>query len=143
MSTIKTLRFGEIEVDGNRSIHFPDGILGFPENKEYILLEHNPKSPFYWLQCTSVPDLAFVVMNPLIMKADYMEALSKEERAALSCDSGKDGTLLAIVTIPNGRPSNATINLLGPLVIDPDSRTGRQVILAGSIYSHRHPLTDN
>ena len=44
MLTIKTTRFGEVEVDKNLEIHFPDGLLGFPEEKDYVIFEHKPDS---------------------------------------------------------------------------------------------------
>ena len=38
MQKIMTTRFGEIEIDEKRKIHFPEGILGFPDSKEYVIL---------------------------------------------------------------------------------------------------------
>ncbi len=139
-SMIKTTRFGEMEIDNGRVIHFPEGMIGFPDHRNFVLLEHKPGSPFMWLQSTEDPDLAFVLINPYRMKSDYLEDLPHDERARVLGENGRSPLILAVVTIPRGEAHRATANLLGPLVIDVEKRTGRQVILAGSAYQTRHPL---
>lgn len=141
MKKIKTTRFGEIEVDESQAIHFPEGIPGFFEYKDYVIMEHKPGSPFIWLQSMTSPDLAFVMTNPFLIKKDYLQNLTDEEEAALTKrGEDKDGIIFAIVTIPRGNAKETTVNLLGPIVIDARTRIARQVILADSGYSNRHPM---
>ena len=137
---IKTSRFGEVEIDENLTIHFMEGLLGFSEFKDYVIMEHNSKSPFSWLQSISNPDLAFVITNPFQIKNDYLEKLSPEEEALFSSDNGEEVLVFTLVTIPPGKADKSTVNLMGPIVIEPASKVGRQVILANSDYSHRHRL---
>jgi flagellar assembly factor FliW len=137
---IKTTRFGEIEIDESRAITFAEGIVGFPEDKKYILMEHKPGSPFMWLQSLSSPGLAFVVMNPFQVFPDYLKDISPEEENTLKPGSNETVMIFSIVTIPSGRADESTVNLMGPVVIDPEIKEGKQVILANSGYSHRHPL---
>ena len=143
MKKIRTTRFGEIEVDETQAIHFSEGILGFPEQKDYILLEHKPGSPFIWLQSMTDPDLAFVMTNPFLINNDYLADLSPGEKALFRHDDDNDIMVFALVTIPRGEAEKATVNLLGPIIIDTGSRNARQVILANSGYSHCHPLKSN
>ncbi|MBW1802921.1 MAG: flagellar assembly protein FliW [Deltaproteobacteria bacterium] len=140
MGTINTERFGPLEIDETRIIHFPDGLLGFPECRNYVILEHQPGSPFCWLQSVDVPELAFVMANPFQIKGDYLDALSPEEKALFANKDKGNIVVFALVTIPPGQVEKMTINLLGPIVIDSDLHTGRQVILANSGYHTRHPL---
>lgn len=139
---VNTTRFGDIEVDEKKSIHFQEGILGFPEDKEYIIIEHKPgtDSPFIWLQSLTSPDLAFVLTNPFFVNPDYLKDLSPEEENLLKDGTNENIIVFAIVTIPSGKADKSTVNLMGPIVIDPDNREGRQVILANSDYSHCYPL---
>jgi flagellar assembly factor FliW len=139
MLGIETTRFGRLEVEENRVIHFPEGLLGFPERKKFIMLDHKPDSPFCWLQALDAPGLAFVLTNPFLVKKDYLQNLSKEEEVYFQGNGG-DLIVFALVTIPPGRAEEMTVNLLGPLVIDVGTRTGRQVILAHADYNHRHLL---
>ena len=140
MMQIKTTRFGDVELDENRLIRFPEGMIGFPDMKSYVLLEHKPGSPFMWLQSTESPDLAFVLVDPHLVQADYLQRIPPRERAHLAGENGRDPLLFAVVTIPPGEPSEMTANLLGPVVIDVPARTGRQVILADSGFSTRHAV---
>jgi flagellar assembly factor FliW len=136
MSTFKTTRFGEIEVDESRAIHFADGLPGFHDKRDFIILEHKPGSPFLWLQSMDTPDLAFVMINPFLMKSDYLQDLSPEEEALLKNKNDDEIIVFSLVTIPRGQVEKATVNLMGPIVVESKSRNARQVILANSGYSH-------
>lgn len=140
MLNVKTTRFGEINIDGKRVIQFPDGLLGFPEQKDYILLEHKPGSPLFWLQSTTAPYLAFVTINPLPVKKDYLKDLQDAEKRIFKGVEDGRVIVLVIVTIKQEDANPVTMNLMGPLVIDTETQIGRQVILEKSGYSHRHPL---
>lgn len=140
MTTIKTTRFGELKIDQEGVIHFPEGLLGFQDNKDYVILEHREDSPFCWLQSMNSPELAFVLTNPLIVMKEYLENLSSDEKKLFKTENGGNPIIFALVTIPPGEVEKMTVNLLGPLVIDAASRTGRQVILVNSGYSHHHPF---
>ena len=139
MKHINTTRFGEIEIDESQTIHFPEGLLGFPENKDFIIMEHRPGSPFLWLQSLTSPELAFVMTNPFLIKKDYLKNIPEEE-ILMKSEEGTNTIIFSLVTIPQGKVEKTTVNLLGPIVIDTKSRKARQVILANSGYSHCHPM---
>jgi len=140
MGTINTERFGPLEIEETRIIHFPDGLLGFPEYRNYVILEHQPGSPFCWLQSVDVPDMAFVMANTFHIKGDYLDVLHPEEKAYFANKDKDNIVVFALVTVPPGQVEKMTINLLGPIVIDSELHTGRQVILTNSGYHTRHPL---
>jgi flagellar assembly factor FliW len=140
MLTIDTSRFGKVEIDESQVIRFPEGLLGFPEQRDYAILDHKPDTPFSWLQSVDVPELAFVITNPFLFKGDYLDNLSPEEEGFFKSEKDGQVVVLSLVTIPPGHAERATVNLLGPLVIDSVPRIGKQVILANAGYSHRHPL---
>jgi flagellar assembly factor FliW len=140
MLTIKTTRFGELSIDEKRVVQFPEGLLGFPAQKDYVILEHKPESPFFWLQSLTDADLAFVVINPFLVKKDYLKDLpSAEKRIFEGLEEGRL-TVLALVTIRQGNETPITMNLMGPLVIDTETRTGKQIILANPCYTCKHPV---
>lgn len=76
---IQTSRFGPLEVDETRLIRFPKGILGFPDQQEYALIQTAEKSPFYWLQAVQRADLAFVVCDPRLFVPDYVVPVKLDE----------------------------------------------------------------
>ncbi len=140
MLTISTTRFGDITIDEDRVLYFPEGLLGFPEQKDYILQQHKPDSPFYWLQSITVPYLAFVVINPFLGEKDYLNELPPADQAYFKgIDDGRT-VVLAIVTIKPDTTPPLTMNLVGPIIIDLETRTGRQIVLSTNRYTCKHPL---
>ena len=140
MVTVATTRFGEIDIEEDKVIHFQDGLLGFQEQKNYIIQQHKPGSAFYWLQSIELPGLAFVIINPFLGEKDYLKKLPSSDLEYF--DGIEDGRtlVLAMVSIrPESEPP-LTMNLVGPLVIDLQTRIGRQVILSSTVYSCKHPL---
>ena len=137
---IKTSRFGEIDIDENRIIYFSEGLVGFPDDKKYVVLEHKPGSPFMWLQSLISPGLAFVIMNPFQVYPEYLKEISPEEEKVLKPGENDNVMIFTIVTIPGGKAEDSSVNLMAPVVIDPAANEGKQVILANSDYNHRHPL---
>lgn len=137
---IQTARFGNISVQDDKMILFPKGILGFSQNKRFVLFPHTEGSPFYWLQSADDGSVAFVVMDPQLIKPDYSvdieETLLKELQAGASADL----EVMCIVTIPHDRPDKMTINLLGPIIINVNRRCAVQIICREEKYSHRHPV---
>ncbi len=140
--SIETTRFGTIEVKEKRIIRFPEGILGFPNQRRFTILEHKPNSPFCWLQSLDDPALAFVMTSPFLIDPDYLKGLGRSFEEILEGIRDGKNAVFVLVTIPPGEVEEMTANLLGPIVIDIPERTGRQLVLANSTYSPRHPLKE-
>lgn len=138
---VKTTRFGEIEVQDEELIELPQGLIGFPELKKYILLNHDQDSPFKWLQSLDDGAIAFVLINPLLFKPDYSVEVSETEISELSIESEEDAVISVIVTMPNN-PQNMTANLKAPLVFNLQNRKGKQIILSHSEYATKHNIMD-
>jgi flagellar assembly factor FliW len=127
-------------VHEDKIITFPKGILGFARNKRYILFPHSEGSPFFWLQSVEDGDLAFVVMNPQVVKPDYSVDIEEGFLDELDVKQPSDLEVMCIVTIPRNKPEAMTINLLGPLIINSQNRCAVQVICDRQSYSHQHPV---
>ncbi|OPZ98631.1 MAG: Flagellar assembly factor FliW [Planctomycetes bacterium ADurb.Bin412] len=134
---VKTTRFGEIETEFDRVIRFPRGILGFPEYREYVLLQTNEEGTFFWLQSTENPALAFVVSDPMLFVPEYQVPLKMEEFADIALARLEDAQIFIIV---NKVEQVLTGNLQGPLVINAKNRQGLQLVLSEKKYSTRHSL---
>ncbi len=134
---IQTSRFGELEVDGDRLISFEHGMLGFPNQKKYALIQTGEGSGFYWLQAVDRPELAFVVCDPRLFVPDYHAPVKAEELAQLGLDGPENAQVFIVV---NKIDDMLTGNLQGPLVINIQTRAGKQLVLSDRRYSTRHPL---
>jgi flagellar assembly factor FliW len=130
--------YGAIEVDERQRIVFPFGILGFESLKEYVLLDAEQR-PFYWLQSAEAAEIAFVLINPRIFRPDYTLEVSPDDLAEIGIGSPGEAPDFAIVTIPED-PKEMTANLQGPIIINRESRVGRQSISSNAKWQVRHPL---
>ncbi len=138
---IPTRRFGTLDIEEERVIYFPSGVIGFPNHKRFILFEHKKGSPFFWLQSVDDEELAFVLSDPLLFKSDYEVRVGPEDRKGLELSESCNGLqTFVIVNITPGQPAEITANLLGPLFINPQSRLARQVVLYQYSYSTRTPI---
>ncbi|MBI9016607.1 MAG: flagellar assembly protein FliW [Phycisphaerae bacterium] len=136
---VNTTRFGEIEIDQQRIMNFPKGVLGFPDNSLYALLQTNNDGSFFWLQSIERPELAFVVCDPVLFIPDYQVPVKGDELQQIDLDSLKNAQILIIV---NKVGKSLTGNLQGPLVINVNNRQGKQLVLSEKKYSTRHPLME-
>ena len=87
---IDTSRFGQLEVDEDRLITFEDGVLGFPKQREYALIQTGEGSGFYWLQSVCTRDLAFVVCDPRLFVGDYQVPVKLEELRTIGLTDAQD-----------------------------------------------------
>lgn len=141
MLKVKTTRFGEIEVPESDVIHLPLGLIGFPELKKYVLLDHDKESPFKWFQALEDGAIAFVLIDPLLFKPDYVAEVTDNELNELDVQAEEDLVISVIVTVPSN-PQNMTANLKAPLIFNLKNRRGKQVILNTSQYNTRHNIMD-
>ncbi len=134
---IETSRFGKLEVDEDRLMYFEDGILGFPDQHRYALIQTGEESVFYWLQAVDRPGLAFVVCDPRMFVADYQVPVKREDIKDIGIN---DPSAAQVFIIANKVDGMLTGNFQGPLVINVKSRQARQVVLSEKRYGTRHPL---
>lgn len=137
MMMIETTRFGQVEVEEDRLIVFPRGLLGFPFQKHYALIQTGQNSAFYWLQAVDRPELAFVVTDPRFFMADYKIPAKSEDLRQLSLADAEEAQVFVVVNKVDGL---LTGNLQGPLVINAETRVGKQLVLSDRKYSTRYPL---
>ncbi|UMZ74993.1 flagellar assembly protein FliW [Natranaerofaba carboxydovora] len=131
---------GEIKIDEDKIITFPSGLVGFSDYTRYLLLQGEKDTPFWYLQSIDDIELFFLLIDPSQFFTDYKVEIAEEEISITELDDPTKGVILAIVTVPEQDIKKATVNLQGPLIINPDKRLGKQVILHPSPYGTKHPL---
>jgi flagellar assembly factor FliW len=125
-------RFGSIEFKDEKIITLSAGLVGFPEEKRFVLLEPTAGNDMAWLQSLSTPGLAFPVIDSASIVPNPMydtKQIAKEAGIASS-----DVSVLVIVAVSTRGPK-LIANLLAPIVLDAKTRKGRQVVLDGERYS--------
>lgn len=129
----------QLKPDVSEAILFPEGLIGCPEWRQFALQPGPPDSPVLRLQCVDDPSVCFVVIDPRHVRPDYDAALPVDQLLPLGLHSPNEGLLFCTVAA-RGKPPVLTANLLGPLVINPRLKLGRQLVLADSGYSAQFPL---
>lgn len=119
---------GPLSVESDQLMHFPEGLLGFPENREFVLVPAQ-RPGTYWLQATRHASLAFLVIDPFVHFPDYVVELTEPEVRDLEATDQADVAILAIVTLPATEGDPATANLQGPLAFNLSRGIARQVVL--------------
>ena len=133
-----TRNFGEIEVNQDKIIKFKEGLPGFEDLQQFILLESS-KGTFYYLQSIQDGDICFTIINPYEVKEDYAPIISEEYFEKLGGGESKEFQIYSIVCLKDPI-QESTINLAGPLLIHVDNRLGVQVVTEQKMYTTRENL---
>ncbi len=136
---IISAHFGQIEVEENELITFPEGVVGFEKYERFVLLSNPEEEPFQWLQSVDDPDVAFVLIEPLLVRQDYDFEVDDETIQLLDIQDPGQLRLFVIVTMHSDF-SKITGNLLAPILLNLTNRRAHQIIIQNSSYSLREPL---
>jgi flagellar assembly factor FliW len=134
---IESTRFGRLNVDDERVINFPKGLLGFPNHTRFALIQTGEENYFFWLQSVDEPNLAFVVTDPSIFFKDYEVPIREETQADLELANIDHAQVFVIC---NKVDEWLTGNLLGPIVVNAQNRQAQQVVLTEKKWTTRQPL---
>ena len=140
MKKVNTLRFGEIEIDEEKIVHFEDGIPAFEEEHEFVIIPYDEESPYVFLQSLATPDLAFLMTMPFVFFSEYEFELDDESQAKLGIEKQEEMLIYSLLTIPGGKVSDMTANLMAPVVINTTNMQARQIVLDKSRYTTKHRL---
>jgi flagellar assembly factor FliW len=113
--TIASSRFGQLEVDPESVLEFPEGLIGLAGSR-YALIADDPDAPFLWLQSLDDPSLALPVTNPHRFFADFAVEVIDEDAERLGLDNS--GAMDVYVTVRAApAPEDFTANLKAPILV--------------------------
>lgn len=143
---IQTRLFGEIEVDGKKIINFKDGMIGYEDLKQFMII-HDSESKsnnVIWLQSLDETSVAFPVIDPLFIKADYNPTVEDELFKNIGeIEEGSEEELVVLTTLT--APSDVTklsTNLRAPIIINPHTLKGCQIIVDNDDYPVKYYIYD-
>jgi flagellar assembly factor FliW len=135
---IRNRQLGVIEIDDDKILLLPEGLLAFEELKRFAIVETPELAPFQWLVSVDEPEVTFAVVNPVFARPDFEAGLSEEDERALEAQPGDP---LASLVIVNVTTSGVTANLRGPIVVNGRNRLARQLVLHRPDYRIDYPLS--
>ncbi len=137
-------RIGKRVVELDKKIYFPRGLIGFEDQREFVLLQMKEGSPFLVLQSLTNPRVGLLVADPYSFTMEYEVKLGQAEQKILRLQNIRQVAVLVTVSIPAGEPQKTALNLTGPILINYEARIGLQAPQVESKYpSHLylHELT--
>jgi len=123
-------------VDG--VVTFAQGLPGFEEYRQFMLVASPEMEPFTVMQGVTAEGPSFVAVDPRVVEKGYRTSLDRVDLARLSAHECEPLLWLAIVAA--NEDGTATANLRAPVVINPGTMRGIQVIAVDSPYRTDHPL---
>jgi flagellar assembly factor FliW len=123
-------RYGKQMVARSSLLNFPNGIPGFEALTEFKLFHEEDTDDVHFLQSTRDAEIRFPVVTPAACRIDFRLELDDDDLALLEVEPGDD--ILVLVTLakqPDANGAGISANLMGPIVINAQSRIGMQKVL--------------
>jgi len=139
MPNFGTVRFGELDYRPEDVITLPEGLVGLPDLRSWLILDMGEDVPMKWFQSLDRGDFGFPVSQADLFHDEYEVPLGQPVRSHLGNVDENDLATLIITTIHPGGEC-VTGNLLAPLMIDTNTRRGVQLNLDDERYSLRQEL---
>ena len=136
---IDTDRFGTFDTKDSKLIEFPQGLPGFEDLHNFIILEVGQTKPIYWLQSTENKYIALPVILTFEILDDYYIDIRDNELEELFVESQNDLLIMNVVVIPDPI-EKMTVNLAAPIVINAMKGIGKQIIVDAKTMPIRMPI---
>ena len=127
---------GPVVIKKEDILHFPEGLYGMRAHRQFILCDVGDDNVCRALVSLDDPNISLLVVDAEQVWANYPTDLARRAAGMRS----RQVALAAVVTAPADN-SPATVNLAAPLVIDLETRQGKQVILEHEELGIRHTMS--
>ncbi|MBE5859771.1 MAG: flagellar assembly protein FliW [Butyrivibrio sp.] len=137
--------FGEIDIEDEKIITMPFGMVGLPDLQKFALLhdKDKPVAAIWYLQSMDEPDIAFPVIDPLSIKEDYNPQIKEDDVELLEPLTNKNLLILVTVTVPEDI-TQMRVNLNAPILINTDTGKAAQIeiVWGKEEYITKYPIYD-
>ncbi|SFM37945.1 flagellar assembly protein FliW [Pelosinus propionicus] len=118
-----------------KKIHFPKGLIGLENYRDFTLTELPDQTQFWLLQSLEDEHFGLVITNPFWFVPDYDFELLESEALQM----GEDLDVFVTVNVA-ATPENITANLMGPIIVNQNTGIGFQVLVADRKYTTQYKL---
>jgi flagellar assembly factor FliW len=130
----------EAEVTVSEKVTFPNGIPGFEACRNWVVLAAEAQTLLRRLHAVDGVDASFLAIDPRQVLEGYRCELSDADRSRIGADKTTTLLWLALVTVEESGAVSA--NLRAPIVINPKTMMGQQVLPHDCLYPLRHVIVD-
>jgi len=122
----------------NVVINFDEGLPGFESVRRFVIAASPALEPFTLVQSADGAEPSFLAIEPRLIDPSYASPLAESDMLRLGAEPKTP--LLWLVLISMQPDGGATVNLKAPLVINPTTMRGLQLLVPHSQYPIDHPL---
>lgn len=140
----ETRFFGTIDIEDEKIIEFPNGMIGLEKLKKFALIfdsEREERAKISWLQSMDEPDMAFPIINPMDITEEYAPIIEDELMKNIGDPADADILIFVTMSIPSDL-TRMTANLKAPIIINTVDRKAMQVIVENQDYEIRYNVYD-
>ncbi len=136
-----TKYFGNYSYDDSSVIVFDNGLFGFEEQKQFLLIQLDQNNEnVLCLQSLTDSNIAFFTVNPFAFYEDYNPVPTDKEIAAIGARDMGD-VLVYVICAMTDDINTSTANLKCPIMINSHNKKAVQVILDNPEYQFRHSFS--
>jgi flagellar assembly factor FliW len=134
---VNTERFGEINIDSDRIIYFPEGVYGIPYLKKYFIVDY--KEPIKWLHSVDSPSTAFIIADPFKFFPAYTFVIEDDVERFLDIKTPKDVVVFVLLKLVENK---VVADLRYPIVVNALNKKAKQLVLDSEKYRFRPVVSD-
>ncbi len=127
---LKTNYFGELEIDDEYIFKFKDGMLGFEDLHDYVLISEESTAPFKWLISVDEPEIGFPLLSPWHIDVYYDPGIKYDLEKQV---------LFVVITLEDEN-GDMSANMKAPVIFNIEKQTGEQIILPSDKYSTNYVI---
>lgn len=140
----QTRLFGEVTIDDDKVLDFPNGIIGIEDKHKFAIIydvEKGEDTAVRWLQSMEDPYLALPVIEPFAILEEYNPII--EDALLAPIDNPKDEDIIVLLTlIISSDVTKVTANMKAPIVINSATCKGGQIIVENPEYESKFNVYD-
>lgn len=130
---------GVSDVDAHQEVvAFPHGLPGFEDCRSFVVFAAEAAN-FQWLSSVEGTAASFLTVDPRHVVPTLRYTLGPADLARL--DATADTPLLWLAIVLVEADGTVAVNLRAPIVINPATMVGYQVMPQNSLYPLRHVIT--
>lgn len=133
---IQTRTLGAVDATPESFVTLPEGLIGYDDQREFALVASTDHAPFRWLLSFADPDVTFPLLPAQLVAEDYRPGLAASDARAIGA-VGSDALEVYVIAAVDAE-GRLTANLRAPIVLNPQSRLARQVVLSDGRWTVDH-----
>jgi len=122
---IITPHFGELIIQNDQIFYFENGMLGFEDLHNFVVISEEETAPFKWLISIDKPEIGFPLLSPWLIDINYSPGDQYDVEKLV---------FFVVITLEN-EEGKMSANMKAPVILDTDNLKGEQIILPFDKYA--------